>query len=134
MSQVSRRKVNDKVYARIFEILVAFLVSIDNKNKAEGFIGDLLTDTEKIVLAKRLSIAFLLLKNYTYDVVESILRVSRPTIWNVKRWMDARGEGYKSILNEFMKMEKDKKIIEGFFNLLEDIFPPMIGADWKSVR
>ena len=134
MSQVSRRKLNDKVYARIFEIFVASLASANSPCKVEILIGDLLTRTEKIVLAKRLSIALLLLKKYSYDSIESILKVSRPTVWQVKRLMEEGKGGYKAILEEFMKQENERNIISGFFNLLEDIFPPAMGTNWKLAR
>lgn len=134
MSQVSKKFLDKKVMNRIFEIFVGSLVSINNKNKAEKFISDLLTDTEKIMLAKRLSIAFLLMKNYSYSRISGMLKVSTPTIWQVKRWMNERGEGYKTILQDFIDKEKTKAMFQSFFDFLEDVFPPPCGTNWHEVR
>ena len=132
MSQVSKKFVDKKVYARMFGILVSSLISINNQQKAEKFIGDLFTDTEKVMLAKRLSIAFLLMKNYTYENIGDLLKVSKSTIWQVQRWLSAKGEGYKVILNELIK--KDSKQTTGFFDLLEEILPPPRGTNWSEER
>ncbi len=134
MSQVSRKKLDEKVYARIFEILISSLISINNKNKAEKFITDLLTNTEKIMLSKRLSIAFLLMKDYSYERIKHLLKVTSPTIWQVKRWMNERGSGYKIILQEIIDNESMKKMLYGFFDFLEDLLPPSRGTNWTEVR
>ncbi len=134
MSQVSKKYLSDKVYARMFEIFVSSIISVNKKDKAEKFLNDLLTNTEKIMLAKRLSIAFLILKGYDYEDIKYLLKVSTSTVWNIKHWLEKHGEGYKTILKEFMKQEDSKRSIENFFDFLEDLFPLSYGTNWSAFR
>ncbi|PJE70037.1 hypothetical protein COU97_01860, partial [Candidatus Shapirobacteria bacterium CG10_big_fil_rev_8_21_14_0_10_48_15] len=80
MAQVSRLPLSEKIYQRIFEIFFQTAAEIRTKKAAEEFFNDLLTPTERIMLAKRLSIAVLLAKGYDYRSIREILHVSPPTI------------------------------------------------------
>lgn len=97
-------------------------------------INGLLTKTEKIMLAKRLSIAFLLSKNYTYARICGMLKVCKSTVWQAKSWIDIKGERYKRILKELIDKVGDSGSDYGFFDFLDDLFPPTRGTDWKVVR
>jgi len=106
MTQVSKYPISKKVADRIFEVFLKTLVEIKSNKEADEFISDLLTPTEKIMLAKRLAIAFLLEKNYDYRTIQKIIRVSAPTITSVNNARKYGSEGYKKLVEKIIKEEK----------------------------
>lgn len=106
MTQVSRYPISTKVADRIFEVFLKTLVEIKSNKEADQFISDLLTPTEKIMLAKRLAIAFLLEKGYDYRTIQKIIRVSAPTITSVNNARKYGSEGYKRLVAKIIKEEK----------------------------
>lgn len=117
MPQVSKYPLSEKVYERIFDLLLRVITDSHRKNQARELLDDLLTPTEKIMLAKRLSIAILLLKEYPYESIQAILRVSRPTIADVNRSLKYQGQGYKKFAKKILKEEKMAK----FWEEVEDL-------------
>lgn len=116
MSQVSNYPISKKVADRIFEIFLKTLVEIKSSEEANQFISDLLTPTEKIMLSKRLAIAFLLEKGYDYRTIQQILRVSAPTITSVNIARKYGSEGYKRLVSKIIKEEKLMKFFEEAIN------------------
>lgn len=112
MSQVSKYPISGDVWDRIFEIFLKSLVEIKNREDADEFISDLLTPTEKIMLSKRLAIAFLLEKNYDYRTIQKIIRVSAPTISSVNILLKYGGKGYKKLVAKIIKDEKLMAFLE----------------------
>lgn len=112
MAQVSRYPISKSVYQRCWEVFAKILINIKNPTNAEQIINDLLTPSEKIVLVKRLSIAFLLSQNCTYEEIRDILKVSFPTIALVNKSFRYGGGGYKKAMDQILSDEKLKE----FFN------------------
>lgn len=112
MSQISKYPISKQIADRIFEIFLNTVVHIKNKDEADEFISDLLTPTEKIMLAKRLAIAFLLEKNYDYRSIQKLIRVSAGTIASVNLALNLGSTGYKKLISKIVKEEKITGIFE----------------------
>ena len=134
MSQVSRRVLSKEVQERIFEIFWQALASCSDQKTVATFLEDLLTPTEKVMLAKRVSIAFLLMKGYDYRSITETLKVSTPTIWTVNLWLKENGSGYKIALEKILRSEKWRKFWQDIERKIEDAFPPRYGTNWKEAR
>ena len=91
--QVSKQDVDKKIEKKIFKSLYQVLADLKNPGKVEKFLNDVLSETEKTVLAKRLGIAYYLSKNKSYEVIREELKVSSATIANVQKWLEQGGEG-----------------------------------------
>lgn len=112
MSQVSKYPVSKQISERIFEILTKSFVKITNSEEADQFISDLLTPTEKVMLSKRLAIAYLLEKNYDYRTIQQIIKVSTGTIASVNIKKFHGSEGYKKLISKIMKEEQLTKLFD----------------------
>jgi len=134
MSQVSKRWLAKEVEDRIFDVFWQSLASCSTKETVASFLEDLLTPTEKIVLAKRVSIALLLLKGYNYKRINNLLKVSDPTVWTVKLWLKTKGEGYRLVLDKIIKSEKWDNFWQEIEKQIQDILPPRPGTNWSEVR
>lgn len=134
MTQVSRRFLQKQVEERILDLFWASLSSLSTKKDVAIFLEDLLSTTEKIMLAKRLAVAFMLLKGYSYPSINNRLKVSDPTIWNVKLGLTHRGKGYNMVISKIMSKEKWEKFWQDLDFFFEQALPPRPGTNWKEVR
>lgn len=133
MTQVSRIPFRKEIEKRVFEIFLISLARVRQKQQVEIFIQDLLSPTEQLMLAKRLSIAFLLHKGYDQRSISSILKVSLSTVNRVSLRMQIGGTGFKKLIAEIIQSEK----MDEFWNKLDDlitgIVPPK-GRNWRHWR
>lgn len=135
MAQVSKYPISKDVADRIFEVFVKTLIKIKNKKEAGDFAYDLFSPVEKIMLAKRISIAFLLLKGYQYREISRLLRVSLGTIRSVNLAIKLGKGGYVTILN---KIEKEEGLEKFFLKtaevLLSPLATPRTSYAWRYLR
>lgn len=111
MAQVSKYPISKVVADRIFEVFIKTLIGIKDKKEADDFTYDLFSPTEKIMLSKRIAIAFLLLKGYQYREISKILRVSLTTIGSVSLSIKHGRGSYEKVLTKITKEED----LEDFF-------------------
>jgi len=96
--QVSKRNVNKQIEKKIFKVLYQVLADLKHPKDVAMFLEDVLSETEKTVLAKRLGIAVYLNKGKSYEIIRQELKVSSATIASVQKWLESGGEGLKLAL------------------------------------
>lgn len=67
------------------------------------FLRDLLTESERIMLGRRIIIARRLLAGDRYDDIEADLHVGRDTIGRVQKWLWDQLPGYEQAIKEMEK-------------------------------
>ncbi len=96
----------------------------NNLDDAARLIEDLLSEDEALKLAKRLKIAQLLVKRYTYAEIREILKVSENTIARVNVWLKHSGQGYKRAVSKIKPLEKPIQVAYPFsFEELKRRYP-----------
>lgn len=105
MPQVSRYVLRKDVEKRMFKVFEKTISDIRKASDVKSFINDLLTPTEKIMLAKRLGIAVLLSKGYDYRSISKVLKVSTTTILAIVKQAAINGQGYKIAVNNILRDE-----------------------------
>lgn len=131
MAQISPRRLDPKVSSQIYNTFLSAIADLTTPSSTRTFLTDLLSDTEITMLAKRLSIAYMLRKKYTTRDISNILKVSLGTINRVNSTLQTQGNGYKQIVDRMLKEEK----IVAFFSKLEaklDRALPPRGANWSQ--
>lgn len=134
MTQISKRYLHKKIAERILDLFWTSFSTLSTKQKVIVFLEALLSPTEKLMLSKRLAIAFMLLKGYGYPIINERLKVSDSTIWNIKLNLSHKGKGYQKTIEQIMNKEKWEKFWQGFDNFFEEILPPRYGTDWRQAR
>lgn len=134
MTQVSKRYLRKEVEERILDLFWTSLTSVSGKDQIALFLDDLLSPTEKIMLSKRLAIAFMVLKGYDSDTINKRLKVSNPTIWTVKTKIAYKGSGYKMIIEKIMSKERWEKFWNDLDHFFTQVIPPRPGTNWTEVR
>ena len=134
MPQVSKRYLKRETAARIDELLWNVIIECASKPVTISFLSDLLTPTEKIMLAKRVAIAYLLLKGIPSDVICDTLKVSYPTVRTVALTLAYRGDGLRQVLNKIATQERWKNLFKDIVETGISVLGSAKGADWKTTR
>ena len=108
MTQVSKFKLDRKIQDTLLKNLLTVISKLNKEDQAKLFLDDLLTRTEKIVLAKRLAIALMLESGKSYEEIKDLLKVSSSTIGVINNRLNS-GSGYKLVINHLQKMESKSK-------------------------
>ena len=133
MPHISSKKLKKETLNRLYgEFGKAFEKSA-RKSGTKLFLGNLLTRTEKIMLAKRISIAVLLAKGYSYPSIRQMLRVTPSTISNVSLNLKYSDKGYRKIVEKILRDEKMNEFWQKIETKLTDV-PPLKGHDWSYWR
>lgn len=134
MPQVSRKVLHPAVKSKIQELFLDCICRCRDPKISANFIDDLLTDTEKVMIAKRIAIALMLLKGYSPADIEETLKVSKQTIWVMSAWLNVKGEGYRELLEEVIERDErqEKEHKQALWEARETT--PGRRTDWKSVR
>ena len=117
MGKVSKRRVDPEVEERMLEIFKNHIVSLGNVFDVADFLSCLLSSNEQIMLAKRLSIAVLLYKGYTYEQINETIKVSTSTIGVVHKSIMLGAQGYKKAASKVMSDAQ----LENFWHKLEEL-------------
>lgn len=135
MAQVSKYPLSEAVYERIFEIFFKSIAAIKDQSEATELVHSLLTPTERVMLAKRLAIAFLLEKEYTYRDIQKVLRVSLGTIGVVSGARKFGSAGYTRIVTRLIHDERVSEFVNSIVVTLISISARgSKGGAWRYLK
>lgn len=123
MSQVSRRKVQLSIENKIYNTLFEAIAKLRSEKEIQEFLNDLLSPTERIMVAKRLAIAALLLKGYQYETISDILKVSSTTIGKVSIALSVN-KGYKIAIQKVADSEATRAFWQDVQSLVYRLSSP----------
>ncbi len=122
------------------EFCESFL-NLGNLEEMVEFLTDLLTKNEIMILAKRLKIAKLLMKEWKYRDIKKELKVGEPTIARVAAWLEEAGKGFRMVAERSEKKEipsdhilEEKKEKRGFKKKYGTYFWPDLLSGKNSKR
>lgn len=90
------------------------LTKIQDTPEMEGFLNVLLTETERVMLAKRLALIVLISEGLPDSEIAQTLHVTRITVAKTRYFYEARGDGFRVALKkleEQQQLEKFKKLL-----------------------
>ena len=126
MARVSKEKLKKKVLEQINFRLIDTVSKLETNSSTKDFINDLLGEEEKIVLAKRLAIIFMLQENISWYRISRLLKVSPSTVRKVA--IDIDFKKYENIL-KIVRQKKNKKTFwDGMDLVLKMGIPSIVGA------
>ncbi len=128
MTKISRRILRRDQEEKMYETLTASLAVLSSPVEVTRFLDDILSLTEKTMIGKRLWVAILLARGFTYEAIEETLKVSAPTICNVNYALRHGNEGYLSVINKIIRHEKIEAFLDGIEESLLKAFPKKFGS------
>lgn len=100
---------------QMLSTLWTMIALLETRDDVENFFRDLLSETEAIMLARRIMIATHLLEGASYDDICTDLKASPVTVASVHRWLQ-QGRGYQNLLPKLQKeQERQEKVLEKKF-------------------
>ncbi len=127
MTRISRFPVEAKVLEKLYSLMFEIVSSMDDEESFSKIINELLSPTEKIMIAKRIAIIYLLMKKIDYYNISEVLKVSSETIAKFHLIMEESGE-IKGVLKSMVRVEK----MRDFFEELFAAEPGVRGVDWSA--
>ena len=104
MPQLSKRKLDKETEMEIMSSLELILAKLSQKEEMRAFLLSILTATERLMLAKRLAVTFLLREGVPQDRIAEGLKVTQATVSKLQLITQARGQGfeiaYKKLIHE----------------------------------
>lgn len=119
---------------RIYQILWQSLAKLNHPSDVSLFAQDILTPTEKVMIAKRLAIALLLSRGWDQEAISKVLKVSTDTIHRLKISLRTGGRGYQKVINQIEKDEAWEDIALDLKQALEEIWAGRVGTHWAASK
>lgn len=133
MPQVSKRKLQPEIQDRLIELLITVLAATNQTKSGLLFTHSFLSTTERNMLAKRVGIALLLKRKYSYFQIMDYLKVSKGTVAKVSELLSTCEPESKQILENIVKNKQIDEVLGKIDYFVSGILPPK-GGDWKEWR
>ena len=126
------RKLQKDVLLRISKQFNVAILNLKNTATGIQYLHELLSETEQLMLAKRLAVILMLEKNIPWSQIEKTLAISQTTIARIQRHRKAGG------FSTITVMLQEKKNRDVFWLELEILLragmPPLGKNRWQSIR
>ena len=120
MTRISKFPVQDNVLEKLFDLLFEVLGNQEDQEEFSKVIYDLLSPTERIMVAKRVAIVYLLMKKIDYYNISDVLKVTPNTIAKFQ----AIRKKSKGIVKSLKHIVRNEKIANFFEKLFLEIYRP----------
>ena len=107
--KVRSKNLTNKQRIKTLDTLYTAAGSLRGRGVMKAFLRDLLTESERIMLGRRILIARELLFGATYDEIVEKYNVGKDTVLRIVRWLDEQFPGYEDVLEDMEKEMKDRK-------------------------
>ncbi len=129
MTRISRYKLKERVYEKMFQLLFEVMTSSREKHEFNKLLKDILSPTERIMIAKRVVLLYLLLQKIDYKTICNVLKVSSATVSKFNIIFE-NSRNAISVLERTLKHDRVKLFLISFIN---DLFPPgTYGINWTN--
>ena len=102
MPRASKQWLENSVWNQIHKTLAEVLASCDEK-ELRKFLAEFLTNEEKTMLAKRLTLYIMLLSDYSDAEIKEVLKMSYETIRATKGLLENKSQKFKDGLEGWVK-------------------------------
>jgi uncharacterized protein YerC len=128
---MSKYKVSDDVLDKIFNLFIEVIGRSKNKTHIYTTMFDILSPIERLMLAKRITIMYLVRKGIDYDIICRTLKVSSSTVSKYVFLLE-RSKGIKSTLDILINDDHMVLFFKELFGLLYR--PDGYKMDWKAAK
>ena len=125
--KIKAKQLSDKQRIETLDTLYTAAGTVRGRDAMKLFLRDLLTESERIMLGRRIMIARKLLSGETHRKIEADMRVGKDTVWKVQCWLYDQLPGYeqaiKGLETEFEKREFKKRYATSALFRLKKKYP-----------
>jgi uncharacterized protein YerC len=136
MSHVSRRQLKRKVLGKVRNTFLELVAFPRDKKNAHLFLSDVLTQTERTMIAKRLAVIVMFCRGYSGYKIRKALKVSPSTTTRLSAALHKGAFPYLEKLFRYKRTKKWEREAEDFWDTLYKVLlmgmPPRCGRGrWK---
>lgn len=106
MTHISKKWIEPEIWQYITDTLTYLVKEINDTQDVKEFLSSVLTDTERLMISKRVVTAFLLRHNMSTENICEVLKITPATVTRQKMWIQLHEKGFDLI---FDKLEKRRK-------------------------
>jgi uncharacterized protein YerC len=101
--KIKARQLSDKQRIETLDTLYTSAGTVRGRDAMKLFLRDLLTESERIMLGRRIMIARKLISGKSHREIESNMGVGKDTVWKVQQWLYDQLPGYEQAIKELEK-------------------------------
>ena len=134
MTHLSKRKLKKDVADELADQFLTFMSLARTKQDARILARELLSQTERVMLAKRLAVVVLLVRGYTFQQIETTLGVTRQTVSRL--WRETKNGRYEKIIGYARKHTrhfKQESFLEAFIRVIHLGMPSRVNKRWQQL-
>jgi len=105
MTHVSRKRLNDEVLQQIMDSFLFVLTNIKDKKEMAEFLEVFLSKTERLMLAKRLALIYLLSEGVEETKISEILKTTQANVSRMKLQLENGRKKYQTAINKIKKQK-----------------------------
>lgn len=125
----SRYYLHPHTLGKLHELTYFLLGRSHTRQSFQGIFEDLLSKEERLMIAKRIAVLYLLMKGFDYVTICDVIKVSPGTVAKFAILLEKSGS-IVPLLKTLVRKEETRIFIEQIF---VNLFPPgMPGIDWKT--
>ncbi len=131
MARISKKYLSEKILLKLYRLFFEIISRFENQENFAKIIDDILSPTEKIMIAKRIGIIYLLIKKVDYRDIAELLKVSTATVYHYAIHFYKKESELIDVLQIMLMKEK----VLGFLDdLLADVLiqPGVKIGHWQS--
>ena len=107
--KVQAKKMSRKARIQTLDALYTAAGTVRGRKAMKIFLRDLLTESERIMLGRRLLVARELIGGKTYDEITTKLHVGNSLVRRVDRWLNDEFPGYEAAVRAMEKEFEERK-------------------------
>ena len=118
MPRASKQRLETQVWEQIHKTLVE-VISSHKVSDLKKFLFEFLTNEEKVMLAKRLTLYIMLLSGYSDTEIKEVLKMSYETVRTARSLMTTKSKQFKDSLTEWAKEPTQEKAPNRLLRMIE---------------
>jgi uncharacterized protein YerC len=119
VSQVSKRVIDPKIKKQTLDSLTFLIRDLNDIVDTEKFLSSVLSDTERLMVAKRITAAFLLRHNIESSKIQDILKLTPSTVFRLKLWIQTHQEGFDITFNKLERQRRSEATKDILYKILD---------------
>ncbi len=131
MARISKKYINEQILIKLYRLFFEVISRFKDKDNFVEIIDEILSPTEKIMIAKRIGIIYLLIKKVDYRDIAEVLKVSTATVFYYAIHFDKKES---KLVNMIKTMLVKEKVLGFLDDILSDIFiqPGLKIGHWQK--